>query len=177
MMSICAAMAGDSSGDTSSESQLRPPDAPQLQSISSRRLSISLLSAPFNWAMPMAQAFSDRALTMVARASAWDRSMRLLRKARWENSPGLADRQPNFIRWDKIACHDQRTAVTVDFQNIFTGERMGFVHECNQDFIDDAPVIGRNQVAMIQVGGFPKEPNPAGWAGKSGAQFFGIRAA
>ena len=41
----------------------------------------------------MAQAFSERAATRVARASACDKSMRPLRKARWENSPGWASLQ------------------------------------------------------------------------------------
>jgi hypothetical protein len=59
-----------------------------------RRDSIRRDSSPFNWEAATFRAASVRAAIMSATASAWVRSMRPFRKARFVNSPGSAGRAP-----------------------------------------------------------------------------------
>lgn len=90
---------------------------------------------------------------MSATASAWERSRRLFRKARFVNSPATPDgRRREWFPPDPLG--KEIAAVTVNLQDILAGIGVGGPYEDRQDLVDDGAIQGRDDMAVVQaVGG------------------------
>ena len=83
-------------------------------------------------------------------ASAWLRSIRPFRKARFVNSPGSAWRAPAAISSDKVRDSGTMSAVTVDLHDILARIGSGRAHDTHQHFVNDLSRTGIDDMAEMK---------------------------
>jgi len=120
--------------------------------ISLRIAAIGSESFPLRQSMAAASPSRVFAAMMSRTASAWVRSRRSFRKARFVNSPpGRTRPGPQNLFED--GPEDERTAVTVDLQRVFAGVGAGFLQKGDEDLVEDGACRRINDVAVVEVVG------------------------